>query len=44
MDPILTFPEMTTCDVTKQWSSMTESCPIWLPLHKVTLLPIRTKG
>ena len=42
--PTRTCPETTTCEVMKQWSSTTESCPMWLPLHIVTLLPILTNG
>ena len=42
--PIRTWPETTTCELMKQWSSITESWPMWLPLQRVTLLPMRTKG
>ena len=40
----MTLPEMTTCEAMKQWSPIVESWPMWLPLQRITSLPIRTNG
>ena len=41
---MVTFPETTTCEAMKQWSPISTSCPMWLPLQSTTSLPIRTPG
>ena len=37
--PIVTLPEMTACDAMKQWSPISESWPMWLPLQRIDVVP-----